>query len=205
MIKYESNSHKSRELTETKNRKVIPKNIQQVTTSPVRVKKKTGINKLASLFLADDVNDIKSSILLDVVVPGIKDAILDIVHMLLNGTTSGRFRSGRGRSGISRIQYDSIYDSNISDRRRQLPQTIYDYDDIEFDNRREAEDVLMSMHELIATYGIATVSDFYDLCGITVPGYYTAEKYGWSDIRNATVIRTRGGWIIKFPKVMPIN
>ena len=66
-----------------------------------------------------------------------------------------------------------------------------------------AEDVLERMDELIATYQVVSVADFYDLVGVS--GNYTDNKYGWTDIRNASVIRVRDGYMIKLPKALPLN
>ena len=81
--------------------------------------------------------------------------------------------------------------------------TGYDFDDIILDSRGEAEDVLSRMDELIDNYGIVSVADFYDLCGIT--GSYTDNKYGWTDIRSAQVVRVRDGYKIKLPRALPLN
>ena len=81
--------------------------------------------------------------------------------------------------------------------------TGYDYDDIILESRGEAEDVLERMDELIATYQVVSVADFYDLVGVS--GNYTDNKYGWTDIRNASVIRVRDGYMIKLPKALPLN
>ena len=59
------------------------------------------------------------------------------------------------------------------------------------------------MDEIIDTYGIVTIADFYDLAGVT--GDYTTNNYGWTNIRNAEVVRVRDGYIIKMPKAMPID
>ena len=71
------------------------------------------------------------------------------------------------------------------------------------DNRGEAEEVLSRMDELIAAYGLVSVADLYDLVGIT--GDYTDNKYGWTDIRNASVVRVKNGYMIKMPKALPLN
>ena len=76
-------------------------------------------------------------------------------------------------------------------------------DDIILESRGEAEDVLERMDELIATYQLVSVADFYDLVGVS--GNYTDNKYGWTDIRNASVIRVRDGYMIKLPKALPLN
>ena len=53
-------------------------------------------------------------------------------------------------------------------------------------------------------YGIASVADLYDLAGITCRSY-TANKYGWTDIRSAKVVRIRDGYILQLPRTVQIN
>ena len=60
------------------------------------------------------------------------------------------------------------------------------------------------MDELISTYGIVSVADLYDLVGIT-GGSYTDNKYGWTNVHNASVIRVRDGYMIKMPKALPLD
>ena len=59
------------------------------------------------------------------------------------------------------------------------------------------------MDELIDTYSMVSVADLYDLIGVT--GNYTDNKYGWTNIRNAEVVRVREGYLLKLPKALPIN
>ena len=75
--------------------------------------------------------------------------------------------------------------------------------DIIIENRGEAEDVLSRMDELIDQYGLVSVADLYDLVGIN--GNYTDNKYGWFNIRTASVVRVRDGYMIKLPKAVPLN
>lgn len=67
----------------------------------------------------------------------------------------------------------------------------------------EAEDVLMSLNELIDVYGKASVADLYDLVGIS--GRYTDVKYGWTNLMTASHTRVRDGYLLKLPRVMPLN
>ena len=80
---------------------------------------------------------------------------------------------------------------------------VYDYDNIILSSRGEAEDVLMKMDELMDTYGLVRVADLYDLVGIT--GNYTDNKYGWTNIRNAEIVRVRDGYMIKMPRAVAID
>ena len=79
-----------------------------------------------------------------------------------------------------------------------------DFDDIYFDTRTEAENVLAAMDEIVASYRIVSVADYFDLVGVDGP--WTGNNYGWTDnIRNARVINTRDGYTIKFPRANPID
>ena len=51
--------------------------------------------------------------------------------------------------------------------------------------------------------GVVTVADLYDLADLTQP--YTANRYGWTNLRNATTQRVRDGYILKLPRPMPID
>jgi hypothetical protein len=61
-----------------------------------------------------------------------------------------------------------------------------------FASREDANKVLDDMHKLIENYGTVTVCDLYDLCGMV--GSFTDNKYGWSDLKFATVLRKRQGY-----------
>lgn len=203
MDNYKPNSHKSKE---EQKESTSEKKIEKVISGSVKSKKKNEIQKFADVFISEDVNNVKSYIVLDVLVPAIKKAISDIVtngiDMILYGE-SGRTKKN---STSSKISYRSYYEKENDQKRSYNSTSVksgYSYDDIILDNRGEAEDVLARMDELVATYGIVSVADLYDLVGIT--GAYTDNKYGWTDVRSATVVRTRDGYLIKLPKVLPLN
>ena len=200
MEEYKPNSHKYKE---DQKRAIPEKKVEKVISGTVKSKKKSEIKKFADVFISEDVTNVKSYILLDILVPAIKKAISDIVtngiDMILYGGT-GKTKSN---TAASKISYRSYYDSSRRDYSTVRTKTRYNYDDVIFDNRGEAEDVLSRMDELVSTYGLVSVADLYDLVGIT--GNYTDNKYGWTDIRSASVIRVRDGYMLKLPKALPLN
>jgi len=179
--------------------------VEKVVSGSVKSRKKSEIQKFADVFIQEDVQKVKSYILMDVLAPALKKAISDIVtngiDMILYGETGRTKKSGTA----SKVSYRSYYDRQ--DERRDYgsirTRTGYDYDDIVLDNRGEAEEVLSRMDELISTYGLVSVADFYDLVGVT--GNYTDNKYGWTNIRSASVVRVRDGYMIKLPRALPLN
>lgn len=200
MAEYISNSHKSK-AEENK----PEKNIQKVVTGSVKTKKNEG-RKLLGMFISEDAGDVKSYVVMDVLIPAIKKAISDIVtdgiEMILYGE-KGRKSSARSSD---RVSYRSYYsDSSRRDRDRDDYHSSrrFDYDDIIFNSRGDAELVRERMVEVIDHYGFVTVADMYDMAELTAP--YTASKYGWTNIRTAEVIRVRDGYILKLPKAMPID
>ena len=197
MDEYKSNSHKSRQ---NQNDDIPEKKVEKVVSGSVKSKKKNGLQKITNVFVPEDVDDVKSYIFEDIVVPAVKDIILDAVRAFLgvNGTSRGR------SSTSSKISYRKYYDDR--DRRDSAPtrtRTGYDYDDIILETRGEAEDVLERMEELIDMYQLVSVADFYDLVGVS--GNYTDNKYGWTNVRNASVVRVIDGYMIKLPKALPLN
>ena len=195
------NSHRYRaEQTEKEKKRV-----ESVVKGGAKLKKKNELQKVAGSIISEDAKSVKSYILMDVLVPAIKDAIEDIVtngiRMLLRGDTSAR-RSGPS-GGISHISYNKAYDRR--DRSSlDRPRGVMDFDDLILPTRYEAEEVLRSLDDLIETYRIVSVADMYEAAGIR-DFEYTARNYGWKDIRRAEVVHVRNGYWLKMPNVSPID
>lgn len=188
---YQSNSKKSKINTvEDKNK------VDKIVKGKVKTKKKNGI--LAS-FINDDLQDIKKYIVEDVLIPTIKKTITDVVKNSIDMFFYGEV-SRSTRSNSSRISYSSYYDRDREPRSRRNSLLI---DDIVLESRAEAEEVLDRLDEMIEEFGMASVLNLYDLIGVTAP--FTADKYGWTDIRNATAVRVRDGYLLKLPRVMPLD
>ena len=130
--------------------------------------------------------------------PG-KEPLNHTISILLYGES----RDNNRRSTADRVSYRSYYDNGYDRRSSIVRSSNYSYDDIILNSRGEAEDVLVRMDELMETYGLVRVADLYDLVGIT--GNYTDNKYGWTNIRNAEIVRVRDGYMIKMPRAVPID
>lgn len=199
---YKSNSHRSKEgkteaLTDRKK-------VEKVVHGKVRTKPKSGVSKITDIFISEDIANVKSYIVMDVLVPAVKKAISDIVR---DGIDMILYGESRGRKSSSASGYVSYRDYSRSDDRDRFrdsrSRSSYAHDDIVLDSRGEAEEVLTRMDELIDTYGNVSVADLYDLVGKS--SEYTDNKYGWTNIRNAEPIRVRDGYMLKLPKALPIN
>lgn len=193
---YKSNSHRSKE--QDLHEPMPEKRAEKVVTGNVKQRKKSGLAKAGSIFVPGDVDSVKSYILMDVLVPSIKRAISDIVcngiNMLL-----GEPNRGKGSAPGARVAYRQYYQSEErKDYARPRSQAQYNYDDIVFETRGDAEEVLYRMEELLERFDVVSVADLFDMAGISCN--YTDNKYGWTDLRNARVERVRDGYIINLPR-----
>ena len=202
MEEYKPNSHKYKEETKKSSEE---KNITPVVKGKV-TRKKNNVRKLTDTFVNEDMHNVKSYIVFDVLIPAAKKAISDIVtngiDMILYGETRSKHRSGTS----TYVSYDRFSDRDRDDRYRyrdSRTRSGYSYDDIVLETRREAEEVLRAMDEILDRYKIVSVADMYDL--MNVRGDYTDNKYGWDNLRSADVVRVRDGYILKLPKPMPID
>lgn len=66
-------------------------------------------------------------------------------------------------------------------------------------SQRDADLVLNAMRALIDGQGVCTVSDLYNLVGIT--SHFADEHWGWKDLREANPIHSvSGDYILDLPK-----
>ena len=210
MEKYKPNSHKYKAEQKEKAATEERKKVEKVTNGVVRVKKKSETRKFIDNFMSDQVQDIRSSIKNDYIIPAIRNTIWDVFTntldmILFGGTGGGR---SRRRSTSEKISYRAYYDdrradSRRYDNRREKSRSGFDFDELVLETRGEAQSVLNAMDNMIEEYKIISVADMYDLVGETCP--YTAYKYGWTNIRNAEIVRVHDGYIIRMPKAMPID
>lgn len=202
MENYKPNSNRFKEEQKDKERE---KKVEKVVTGKVVTRKPSKFRKLTDEFISEDAKNVKTYVVGEVLIPAVKKAISDIVTDGIDMILYGESRKGSKRSTSDRVSYRNYYDrdSRASRDVRSTAGSGYSYDDIILDTRSEAEDVLTRMDELMETYGLVRVADLYDLVGVT--GSYTDNKYGWTNIRNAEVVRVRDGYMIKMPRAVPID
>jgi len=81
----------------------------------------------------------------------------------------------------------------------------FNYDEVIFDTRGDAEKCLDILKDLIETYGCATVADMYEASGIEDVVHYMMNRYGWTSLKDSKIYRSRHGYIIDLPKATLIG
>lgn len=202
-----NNSHKNR--SEKSALKETPpsedKRAEKIVHGKVKTKKNE-VRKWTDVFISEDVANVKSYIVMDVIVPSIKKAIYDLIVGTLDMSLYGG-RGGGKRPTADKVSYRTDYNgvSRRDERSYGGTRTTsgYSYDDIVLETRGEAESVISRMDEIMEEYDQVRVADLYDLVGIS--GDYTDNKYGWTNIHNARVVRTRDGYKIEMPRATPLK
>ena len=203
---YTPNSHKYREEQKQNNAAPEEKRVQKVVKGPVKTKKNE-VRKFADIFISEDISNVKNYIFMDVLVPAIKKAIYDIVtngiDMFLYGGTGKNKTTTSGSKVSYRSYYEQKNNNSYHGSENTKSHSGFEYDDIIFDNRGEAEAVKQQMQATIGRYGFVTIADLYDM--VDLPAPYTSQKYGWMDVSGAEATRVRDGYMLKLPRAVPID
>lgn len=203
MSDYKPNSHKYRE---GQSKPPEKREIKPVIKGTAKIKKKSEIRKFADVFVAEDASNVKSYIIDNMVIPGVKKLFVGIIctaaEMIFG--EQGYGRNGQGGRGGSYISYGDRY-GRREERNVSAAKPRFDYNDILFETRGEAEAVLRAMWGSIDDYGYVTIADMYDFADLTAPPF-TSVKYGWKDLTDAHIVRTfDGAYMIKLPRATQLN
>lgn len=195
MEDFKGNSHVS---------KNAPEQVKAITSN-VTVKKQSEIGKFGKSIISEDIGNVGKKLTADVLVPGIKKLLNDIGTNFISWIIYGVKGAPSNKSsinGLTRISYSSMYDKPLNSTSIQKA-TLFTLDEIEFDDRGEAEVVLLKLKEYISRYGMVSAGVFYQM--VQQPYTFTAEKYGWRDLSTATIGRKGEKYVISFPRMSPLE
>ena len=195
---FKPNSHKSKDEGTDKDEK----RIEKVVEGKVIRKKKPLSSKFADVFLSDDVDSVKGYVIFEVLVPAIKNAIVEMItggiNMMFFGESRGRSSDGgyRDYTGYSTTFKYKGNGSSRNDYNRENGKV--DLDDIVLESKKDAVKLRDSLMDLIDEYGEATIADLYYGLGITSD--FPDNGWGWKNLRGCTIRRVRDGYLITLPK-----
>lgn len=209
MEEFKSNSNASKLKEATTNDIPTPKNPPVTTNVSAIDKKKFSFGK----FFAADAKTVGANVVESILVPSLQkllsDSVKGAVDWFIYGAKGKNAPNSGGPGTVSYSRYyqqpsNQFYYNNIPVQ--NIPMTrpgVYSVGEFKFEDRGDAETVLMRMNEAISRYGMVSVADFYDFIGQRCS--FTDQKYGWYDLRAAQVIRYDDGFSIQFPKAQPIE
>jgi hypothetical protein len=207
---YQGNSKKDKE-------PIPKKEIERVVTTEVVVKKKSIGSKFREVFIAADIRNVNQYIIYDVLIPAVRDTVVDAVK-------KGVDRMVYGESAIRRRDYGpgpriTTYNRPV-DRGFQNPIDARSYpgrtppdrdprpqrhvrENLVLTTREEAALVLERMTDIIETYEAVSVADLNELVGL--PFTPVDNKWGWTYLGDAQIQQIREGYLLNLPSAEPIQ
>lgn len=175
--------------------------------------KKPLSKKFAETFIKEDVRDVKQYLLMDVIIPGAKNMILDFLGMMFFGKQiSNSFQRRGGYYDSQRTNYTDYSERYRSrnyeraDYRRgdkYLSDDKIDYQNVILRNCEDAENVVEHLRGRIHDQGSASVADLFDL--INVAGKYTDNNWGWTRENQIGIKRVSDGFLIDVAEAKYLN
>ena len=199
------NTDKAKEGTspEKKEVKVIAK---------AKIKKTSPIKEALKTFFVDDLPDIANYLVIDVAIPAVKNTITDMVTQGIQQLLYGAVDVNRGRSGTytsygsaSCVTYTRGSSNNVQylKPRGALNPSGSQVDNLIFETKPDAMEVIEYLAETIDRHGQVSVADLYSSVGIKTQ--YTDERWGWTTLDAFEVRSSREGWIIVSDSPEPIK
>lgn len=210
------------EVIETKEEKKLPveHKFQAVIEGGAEVKKQTGIGKFFRQLFAEDMQTVRETFKKDVLIPFVQDGMSGIFHdgidLLIYGHKgyNRNSRTSRMFSSLKTLNKDKYYSSSLDSVRRYSRDDEDDRDVevcednlIKFKSKAKAVAVLDAMTDALERFPAISVSDMYDIAGITdIKADFTEKNWGWTDVAGSRVRRAFGGWYyLDLPRVEDIR
>lgn len=205
-MEYPPNSQKSKNVSSGE------KKLKRVTSDdPIRRKKGLG-SQFRSTFLGGDAHSAFHYVVFGVLIPAAKDALAEAgaqgIERLIFGDSRARQKASRVNGPLGHINYNQR--SNKPQPRSDSPRFMsrqarsqHQFEEIILTDRREAEEALERLFDCVDQFGSASVADLYELVG--VKSAHTDNKWGWTDLRGADIVRVRNGYLLDLPETEPLD
>lgn len=193
------------------------KKVDRVTSGDAKLRKRSLRKQFTETFIAGDAKTATRYAMFDVLLPGARDVVFEMVmegfRKLMFGGESSRRGSTTPQSGFggvvnyNRVGAPSPIMSMLGGGgpQRSMSRAArgkHDFDEVILQDRREAEEVLSQLFEVLSQYGTVTVADLYELVGVNAT--HADHRWGWQALPGAGVTRVRGGYLLDLPNPQPI-
>lgn len=184
---------------------------EKKVVAKAKVQKKSAIKEALRTFFAQDLPEIAEHLVIDVAIPAAKNAITDMVtqgiQQLLYGEVDPKRRSTVGYTSYSSSSLTNrgtgYYESRRTERREPRQPKPTNVEDLVFDTRGDAVDVVEFIAEQIEAYGQVSVADLMSAVGIQ--SRYTDERWGWTTTDAFEIRQIREGWLVSADRPEPLK
>lgn len=163
-------------------------------------------SKFHDALVGDDARSVGRYVLADVVLPSIRNLIVDVtkrgIERLVYGDSTPR-RPDNSRGVVSYSSYSSPYrvgsgyGSGYGKPAPPAHKISTSRDSYTFELREDAMLVVDTLNDIIESYGTASVSDLRELIGLKTDS--VDNRWGWTTPVKADIRQTRNGWVLEMP------
>jgi len=206
MPDYTDNPLKAQEKKKAKPEKEV---VEKVVVGVVVQKPKSLGRKFKDIFLGGDAKQAAGYVGRDVLLPALRNLIVDMVTKGAERLVYGESMRGRRPGGIDYsaryrggVQYNRPLDPRDPRERSPLApprirQNRHDMNDVVLSSKEEAELVIERLADILDKYDVVSLADLYDLLGLQTS--HVDNKWGWTDLRGVTVRQIRTGYLLELP------
>lgn len=173
-----------------------------------KAKKGVGKRFVELFFSGETPKSVMTNVATGVVLPAVRDMLFtagrDALHRVLYPTgQSGAGGSTWRQGGGAVIAYNRYAQSPTPqpDQRTTMShqgRTTGNYEELLFQSRTQAEQVIDEMFLLLEKFGTVTVGDFFDLAGVSTE--FPDRTHGWRSLQGVAPIPRDGGFILNLPR-----
>lgn len=217
MTDYNKVAHTSNTEAKKETKEERPK-VERVAVAKKR-KPKMSERLVRAIAGPDGIPSVSQYISKEIIIPAAKDlfvnAIQSGISMMVYGHDKPAGGSGAYRATSSyrapstnygnRYQAGTPANNSQPNYSNKVTNTSFNSMDYAVASRQEALHVMENMQNLVADYGIATISDFYDMLGVETT--FADSAFGWASNldNNATVVSVRDGFAVRLPRPEPVS
>lgn len=197
------------------------RNIKKPVLSEGSKASKAGlVNKICNVFFRGrNFEDVGSYVLKDVLIPTIIDGVANAGKAAIDGICYGESKPGSAskygnqKTNYSTSGYGSMTRSSGNaggvvasggrgSRQNDISRSRRGFEPIKLSSRRDAENVLKYLQDIVDQYDNVSVSEYYEAFdneSISALARYTDLNYGWFDLSDVEILHIPGGWVIDLP------
>lgn len=189
--------------------------LEPIDDISVEKKPRSVVKKACGILGGKDMHEVVDYVVNKIVVPGVRDIFFDTVvgglSMKMYGTDRGYRTQSRGITDYNSISRGPSTKTKLVREARPMVErvnsrarTVY-VDDLVFDDRGVAYEVLDRLITYLRDYHSVSVANLYQLCKIrTNP---TDFEWGWYDLNeNVAYVKRHGGkFMLVLPDPVPLN
>lgn len=175
--------------------------------------------RVIDYFMPGDFMTVKDDLVKEVFLPSLKDTLVEMVTDIIHGVaygneaparykfSSGRFANSVGNNVRKNVNKNRFVQTSIDGGTTLRRNEKLDYRNVKVQSRRNAEEIIKYLEDIIKNSEYATVGDLYELLEWDQTPF--VEKWGWYDLSNCRIknIREDGEmwYLIIFPQPVDVR